>query len=247
MIFHGRSFDTFESALAMLNDGEPLCDYIDCLSGRAFSLNRESDHALFSCTLLIEDAVNNINSILGDVFSIVSPVDVHEPFVVESLVDIGIPTIFRKYYRFGHYVFCLRKGNKIFVHDPDGFPCLSYPVEHFNFGKQQVIIRTSVNPSFEINVDIVREKARELINISRSSAIATNCNRIFLQYAIRNYICQTNKVLAFFQTRTSAPNTIQNRIESLFADMLSITKYSFKEINKIDDQICYLLKEIICS
>jgi len=246
MIYYGRSFDTFESAVAMLNNSVPVCNHIDSLSGRAFALKRECGNAMYSCALTIEEAVDNLNSVIGDVFLTVNPCDLQEPFVMELKKDIGIPTVFRKNYPHGHYIFCCQKDNMIHIHDPDGFPYLSYPLEDFDFGKQMVIVLSGVKPSAEIDTDYVLKKGKILLRSADNSRNSFAYKRVFLQYAIRNYVCQTNKILVFLCSYTSVPGNVQKEIENLFSQLLSVTKLSYDEINFIDKQVCDLLDGLLC-
>jgi hypothetical protein len=247
MVYYGRSFDTFESAIAMLNNGVPICNHIDSLSGRAFALKREPSNAMYSCVLTIEEAVDNLNKIIGNVFLTADPSDLHEPFVMELQNDIGIPTVFRKYYSHGHYIFCFRKDNTICIHDPDGFHYLSYPSETFYFGKQKVIVQSGVKPSADIDADNVLKKGKTLLRSAIHSGDSfTHINRVFLQYAIRNYVCQTNKILAFLCSYTSVPEIIQSKIENLFSQLLSTVKLSYDEISAVDEQVCDLLDGLLC-
>jgi len=246
MIYHGRSFDTFEAAIAMLNNGVPVCNYIDSLSGRAFALRRERSDAMYSCALTTEEAVDNLNKIIGNVFLTAYPCDLQEPFVMELQKDIGIPTIFRKYYSHGHYIFCYQKDNMVYIHDPDGFPYLSYPLESFDFGKRKVVVLSGIKPSTNIDADNVRERGKSLLRSAVSSGNSFIYNRIFLQYAIRNYVCQTNKILTFLCSYISVPKAVQDEIEILFSRLLSASKLSYDETDAIDKQVCDLLGGLLC-
>ena len=247
MFFSGRSFDTFESAIAMLIGEDFSCNYMDCLSGRAFTLSRKNDDALFSCESSVEEAVENLNVSMGDVLSTVSPYDLHEPFVIELRQDIGIPTIFRKYYPHGHFIFCLRKGDEVHINDPDGFPCLSYSIEELQFGDQKAIVSTGIKPLIQFDMDYIRQSGVKRLRSARVYDIITaNYSRMFMQYAIRNYVCQTNKVLVFLCEYTSVAQKSQDKIESLFSQMLLQTKYPYDEIARLDEQIFLLLEGLLC-
>jgi len=246
MIYYGRSFDTFESAVAMLNNSVPVCNHIDFLSGRAFALKRECGNAMYSCALTIEEAVDNLNNVIGDVFLTVNPRGLQEPFVMELINDIGIPTIFRKHYPHGHYIFCRQKDNMIYIHDPDGFPYLSYPLENFDFGKQKVVVLSGVKPLAEIDTENALKKGKILLGSANHSGNSFAYKRVFMQYAIRNYVCQTNKILIFLCSYISVPKIVQNEIENLFCQLLSITKLSYDEVNVIDKQVCNLLDGLLC-
>jgi len=248
MFFSGRSFDTFESAVAMLIGDASVCSHIDCLAGRAFSLSRKINSELYSCNLSVEDAVENLNGSYGDVFSVVSPFELQEPFIMELHQDIGIPTIFRKYYPHGHFIFCYRKGNEIQINDPDGFPCLLYPIEDLLLKNQTAIIRTSTKPLLQINIDTILQRGARAFHASiNTDGTIENCNRLFVQYAIRNYVCQTNKVLSFLCEYTTVPKITQTKIETLFSQMLSLSRCSYDEIAQIDGLISLLLEELLCQ
>jgi len=248
MFFSGRSFDTFESAIAMLFGDDSACSHIDCLSGRAFSLSRKNNSELYSCNLSVEDAIENLNGSYSDAFSVVSPCELHEPFIMELHQDIGIPAIFRKYYPHGHFIFCYRKDNEIHINDPDGFPCLIYPTEELLLENQTAIIRTTSKPLLQLNVETIRQRGASHFCASiKTDRTMETCSRLFMQYAIRNYVCQTNKALSFLCEYAVVSKNAQNKFEALFSQMLSLTKCSYDEIAHIDELISLLLEELLCQ
>jgi|GEM_PF-3946652 len=247
MFFSGRSFDTFEAAIAMLIGDDSAYNHIDCLSGRAFSLNRKNNSDLYSCNISVEDAVENLNESYGDAFSVVFPCELHEPFIMELHQDIGIPTIFRKYYPHGHFIFCHRKGNKIHINDPDGFPCLFYPIEDLLL-ENPAIVRTTAKPLLRLNLDAIRQRGAKLFRAAiTSDETMENCSQLFMQYAIRNYVCQSNKALSFLCEYATVSENTQTKIETLFSQMLSLTKCSYDESAYIDGLISLLLEELLCQ
>jgi len=232
----------------MLIGDDSACRHIDCLSGRAFSLSRKKNSEMYSCNLSVEDVVENLNGCFGDAFSIVSPCELYEPFIMELQQDIGIPTIFRKYYLHGHFIFCYRKGNEIHINDPDGFPRLVYPIEDMLLENQRAIIRTTTKPLLKFNLSAIRQRG---LNIFRASInideTMESSSRLFMQYAIRNYVCQTNKALSFLCEYTVVPRNTQNKVEALFSQMLSLTKCSYDDIAHIDGLITLFLEELLCQ
>jgi hypothetical protein len=242
MVFYGRSLDTFESAIAMLMNEEPPLQYVDCVAGRSFTFCRESGAELYSCALTDAEAVENLNRNIGNVLAIVSPFNLFEPFVIQIQTDIGIPTIVRKYYPKGHYVLCHRKGGTLNIHDPDGFPQLSFSVEAFDWGGQPAVIRTGLKPTAEINLAIVLQDGFELKK--HTQPVHHNLSRIFLQYAIRNYICQTNKVVSLLSEYTTIPLDAQNELEFLFSNMLTGSTDKLEYVFVQDANIWMVLEDL---
>lgn len=244
MVFNGRNLDTFESALLMLNDGIPLHRHLDCISGRSFFLDGENRDSLYSCTLTLEDVVRNLNESLGKVFAITNSEGTDDRFVMEFNDDIGMPAIFRKTYPFGHFVFCCRRESMIYVNDPDGFPMLSYPTLDFPL-KPQVIVKTGVKITADRNA--ILKKLKKFISLHKSVTITDLPNRIFMQYAVRNYVCQTNKIMECLCEYIDMPEMTHRKIIQLFGEMLSASPYSADKMNCIDRNIYCLLEELLCA
>lgn len=236
MVFNGRSVDTFEFALSMLNGGIPLHRHLDCISGRSFFLDGENRNTLFSCNLTLGEIVGNLNESLGNVFAIADPGSTDNPFVAEAGSDMGVEAIFRRSYPFGHYVFCYHRENMIYVNDPDGFPMLSCPAADFPW-KQQAIVRTGEKAVAER--EAVLRKLKMFVSLHKSVAITELPKRIFLQYAVRNYVCQTNKIVECLREYMDMPERIHKEIIRLFGEMLA--QDSVGRLNCIDRDIyCFL-------
>jgi hypothetical protein len=242
MRFWGRSIDTFEAAMKMLCSNKSMMDNIDCVSGRAFALCRDDINRLFSCTISDTIAVKNINKYCGDIFEIVSPVGWNSPFVMCVNNFIGMPTIIRNYFPYGHYIQCTIKENLVIANDPDGFPCLSFCVDDCALEKQQVIVtRDSTKIS---NIDYYQVLS-DMFNLTQE--VIVSCeepNRIFLQYAIRNYLCQTAKAVRLLQETVGFTEANRMKFINLFSGMLSQTSKSVEMISKIDKQIWLLMEDI---
>lgn len=244
MVFNGRSLDTFESALSMLNGGVPLHRHLDCISGRPFFLDGKKKDRLYSCVLTLEEAVNNLNGCLGEIFSVVSLEHTVDSFVMELNNGIGIPAIFRKPYPFGHYVFCYHREGMIYVNDPDGFPMLSYPAADFPL-ELQVIVKTGGKVTADTSE--ILKKISRFISLHKSVAITDLPNRIFMQYAVRNYVCQTNKIVECLCEYIDVPEMIHKIIIQLFGEMLSDLHNSADKMNCVDRDIYCLLEGLLDS
>jgi hypothetical protein len=188
-----------------------------------------------------EEAVKNINKSLGEILHIVSPYDLFEPFVIQIRQDIGIPEIFRKYYPEGHYVLCQREGGMLNIHDPDGFPDLFFDAEFFNWDGQSAIIKTGASPKTEVHFATVIEYGFRLNK--NAQYINDTYKRIFLQYATRNFICQTNKVASFLQECIPIPIDVEVKLESMFSDMVSGNFGNTEQMFVLDSKIWALLED----
>lgn len=242
MVFNGRSLDTFELALSMLNDGIPLHRHLDCISGRSFFLNGENRDTLFSCSLTFEEIVGNLNECLGNVFAIADLGSTDDPFVAEVGSDIGIEAIFRRSYPFGHYVFCHHRENMVYINDPDGFPMLSCPATDFPW-KQRVIVRTGEKAVAER--EALLRKLKMFVSLHKCVAVTEPPKRIFMQYAVRNYVCQTNKIVECLREYMDVPESAHKEIVGLFEEML--VQDSAHRMNCIDRDIYCLLEELLCA
>jgi hypothetical protein len=242
MRFRGRSIDTFESAMAMLIDDKGEVNHIDCISGRSFSLCRSVRTKLYSCTLSDIDAVNNLNKYVGCVFQVVSPEGLNEPFVLRVQNDFEMPTIFRKYYPEGHYIFCHRKGSKLIVHDPDGFPQLIFDAKKFDWDSQLAIIITGSIPAADITYTPL---IKEGFAINREAQLdGYDLNRIFLQYATRNFVCQTAKIINLLKEVTRISQNEEIAFEDMFSDMIASETKDVRTILSIDEKLWSLMEEI---
>lgn len=240
--FWGRSIDTFEAAMTMLFNGDRVINHIDCISGRSFSLCREIGNMLYSCTLSDKDAVNNLNKYLGNVLQVVSPAGLSKPFVLRVRNDLGVPTIFRKYYPEGHYVYCTRKESKLIVHDPDGFPRIAFDAERFDWDGQSAIVTTGDMLVTDINFIPLID---EMLAVNRDAKINNSAvNRIFLQYATRNYIRQTGKVIVLIKEIKEFSKTNEVAFMDMFSDMIAAETKTVRSLLFIDEKIWTLIEEI---
>lgn len=244
MVFNGRSLDTFESSVTMLSGGIPVHRHLDCISGRCFFLDGENRETLYSCTLALDEAVENINTCLGNILAVADLENTQEKFVMELNSDIGIPTIFRKTYPFGHYVFCWRRENMIYVNDPDGFPMLSYPIEDFPM-MPQVIIK--IRQEVMVNKEMILRALKKFISMHKGVALTEPPSRLFMQYAVRNYVCQTNKIVECLREYMEVPETTDKEFTRLFGEMLAVSPCFVDQMNRIDRDIYCLLGELLCT
>lgn len=242
MVFNGRSLDTFEFALSMLNGGIPLHRHLDCISGRSFFLDGEKEDILFSCSLTLEEIVGNLNECLGNVLAIADLGRTDDPFVAEAGSNMGIEAIFRRSYPFGHYIFCYHRENMIYVNDPDGFPMLPYPAADLSW-KQQIIVRTGEEAVVER--ETILKKLKKFVSLHKGVVITERPKRIFMQYAVRNYVCQTNKIVECLREYMDMPERIHEEIIRLFEEMLA--QDSTDRMNCIDRDIYCLLEELLCA
>jgi hypothetical protein len=245
MFFSGRSFDTFEYALAMLNHGIRINEYMDVLSGRAFALDRNPGSSLFSCTLSAAGVAKNLNSFFNGAFYTVNPYTADKPFVIELKADIGVPTIFRKYYPFGHFVLCCRMGEFIIVNDPDGFPHLAFHLEELEFGECMGIAISDINMPRQLNIKEVIRRGKSLICGKLSEKQASD-SRIFLQYAKRNYVLQTNKILSFLCLHLPETAGVISDFTELYSHLLTEGARTHEITNIIDKRICDLMEVALC-
>lgn len=246
MMYWGREIDTFQSALAMLGGNFPFYRHIDCMSGRSFCLNPDSAAKLYSCTLGAENALKNLAEVVDHPFFVADMWDIEKEFIIELPQDIGAPSIIRRTYPFGHYVLCRRSGDKIIVNDPDGFPLLSCRRDEFPTGLPAVAaeLRSSL-PSPD--KEAVIHKMRSFVKLHRPTSLSECPSRIFLQYAVRNYVCQTNRILEYVLENKAVRKTAVHEMSVLFAKMLAVRNKEYHELTRIDQQIYCLLEEMLCA
>jgi len=243
MLYHGRFLDTFEYAISMLMEEDAVLQHIDCISGRAFALNRNFGSSIFSCLLTDNEAVKSINNFYGEVLSMCSPLNCDEPFVMQVFWNSN--SIARKYYPHGHYVLCFRKDDSIFIHDPDGYPTLRLPIETANLASSAGIVKLKTPQSKTIDYKAILNKGLSQNRIAVPSEVSLT--RTFLMYAIRNYLCQTNKVLTMLLEHAKASTDTCERIESLFANMLEIDANDHDALFRIDAEIWDAMEELCNS
>lgn len=246
MMYWGRKIDTFQSALVMLDANIPFYRHIDCISGRSFCLNPDSISKLYSCTLRTEDALKNLADVVDHPFFVADMWNSEEEFVVELPRDIGAPSIIRKIYPFGHYVSCRRSGDKIIVNDPDGFPLLSFHIDEFPEGLQ-VIVTTRRSSLISPDREAVINKMRLFVKLHTPTSLNECPSRIFLQYAVRNYVCQTNRILEYLFECKTVRKAAVHEMSGLFAKMLAVRNTEYHELTCIDQQIYCLLEEMLCT
>lgn len=246
MMYWGREIDTFQSALAMLGGSVPFYRHIDCISGRSFCLKSDNAAGLYSCTLGSEDALRNLAEVVDHPFFATDMRDMEEKFVIELPRDIGVPSIIRKTYPFGHYVLCKRDGDKIIVNDPDGFPLLTYRRDEFPAGLP-IIAAARRSSLTSPDKEAVIQKMRSFVKLHSSTSLSECPSRIFLQYAVRNYVCQTNRILEYILECRVVRKTAVHEMRGLFAKMLAVQNTEYHELTRIDRQIYCLLEEILCT
>jgi hypothetical protein len=243
MWFWGRSIDTFEAAIKMLSSNQSTNDHIDCVSGRAFALCKNDIQLLFSCILSDEDAVANLNRYYGKVFEVVSPVGLNSPFVMQVNHFTNMPTIFRKYFPFGHYIQCTIEGDNLIVNDPDGFPRLYIELDICRIERQKAIIWHDNNDVISIDYHQVLGDMFNLYH-KEDSCYSIEGNRIFLQYAVRNNLIQTSKIIRLLQKTVGISKSNQSVFTSLFSNMISQNNNSVEALLRVDSQIWSLMEEI---
>ena len=129
----------------------------------------------------------------------------------------------------------------IYVNDPDGFPMLSYPVADFPW-KKQVIVRTGKKAVAER--EAILRKLKMFVSLHKGVAMTERPKRVFLQYAVRNYVCQTNKIVECLREYMDVPKRTQEKIAGLFGEMLA--QDSVYGMNRIDRDIYCLLEGLLC-
>lgn len=246
MTYWGREIDTFQSALVMLSGSVPVYRHIDCISGRPFCLNSDSAGGLYSCTLDIERALKNLSEVMDHPFVAADMRDMEEEFVIELPQSIGAPNVIRKTYPFGHYVLCRRSGDKIIVNDPDGYPLLLCRGDEFPAGLPAVAAARCSSMTSPDKEAAIR-KMRSYVKLHRPTALSERPSRVFLQYAVRNYICQTNRILEYILEYKAVRKTAAREMNRLFAGMLAVRHTEYHELTRIDQQIYCLLEEMLCA
>lgn len=244
MIFYGRNYDTFEYAVTMLADSDKGIKHLDCLTGRAFLLERKDSKALFSCAISDMEAIDHLNHIQESGLMITEYRLAEGKFVTELREDLGVPSVFRKYYPYGHYICGEKKKGKIFIQDPDGYPVMDCPENVFKPDKK-VIIQTGKSKK-EFNMELLKNKCLEWIGSKERIDIRETVNRIFLSYAVMNYTCQMNKVIVFFNEYFPQKD-YQYVIEERLRHMISIQNPTLNHIAEIDKNIRNGLEEWLCA
>lgn len=245
MMYWGREIDTFQSALVMLGGNVPFYKHIDCISGRSFCLDPDDAMGLYSCTLDTGRALKNLAEVMDHPFFVADMWDMEEEFVIELPQDIGTPNIIRKTYPFGHYVLCRRSGDKIIVNDPDGFPLLLYRGDEFPAGLPAVAAARRSSMTSPDKEAVIR-KMGSFIKLHRPTSLSERPSRIFLQYAVRNYVCQTNRMVEYIFECKAIRKTALHEMNRLFSEMLAVRNTEYHELTHIDRQIYDLLEEMLC-
>ena len=246
MMYWGREIDTFQSALVMLGGNVPFYRQIDCISGRSFCLNPDSVEGLYSCVLDAERVLKNLAEVMEHPFFVADMRDMDEEFVIELPQNIGAPSIVRKTYPFGHYVLCRRSGDKIIVNDPDGFPLLLYCGDEFPAGLPAVAA-ARCSSAASPDQEAVIHKMKSFVKLHRPTSLSECPSRVFLQYAVRNYVCQTNRIVEYIFECKAIRKTALHEMNRLFAEMLAVQNTEYHELTHIDQQIYDLLEEMLCT
>lgn len=246
MLFYGHSTDTFKDAVGMLIEETLECEDIDCISGRPFYLDYENADTLYSCVLPLEEAVKNLREMMNCPVGITDISMADGEFVLEIKNSLDTPNIVRRYYPFGHYVLCRRGDNKIYINDPDGFPLLPYPVSALP-ALQPVIIRTGNSRDIRIDIDTVINRIRRQVSEHLGTCPDREPDRIFLRYAVGNYVCQINKISEFLCRYANAPENILSRIKQILSQLAFPLPVSTDKVYQADKEIYCLLEEILCS
>lgn len=245
MLFYGHSTDTFNNAIGMLIEETLECKDVDCISGRPFYLDYKHADTLYSCVLPLDEAVKNLREIMNCPVGITDIGTADGEFVMEIKNSLNTPNIVRKYYPFGHYVFCRCEKDKIYINDPDGFPLLTYPVSAFS-ASQPVIIRTGNGRDMRIDIDTIINRIRKLVSEHRGTCPDRKPDRIFLRYAVGNYVCQINKIAEFLRRYANAPENILGQMKQILSQLVFPLSVSADEIYQADKEIYCLLEEILC-
>lgn len=246
MLFYGRSTDTFKDAVGMLIEETLVYGDIDCISGRSFYLDYEHADTLYSCVLPLEETVKNLREIMNCPVGITDIGTADGEFVLEIENSLNTPNIVREYYPFGHYVLCRREKSKIYINDPDGFPLLTYPISVLPVS-QPVIIRTGNSRVMRLDIDTVINRIRKQVSEHRGACPDRKPDRIFLRYAVGNYVCQINKVAEFLCRHANVPENILSRMKQILSQLVFPLPVSTDKIYQADKEIYCLLEEILCS
>lgn len=246
MLFYGHSTDTFKDAVGMLIEETLEFGDIDCISGRTFYLDYEHADTLYSCVLPLEEAVKNLREIMNCPVGITDIGMADGEFVLEIKNSLDTPYIVRKYYPFEHYVLCRREKNKVYINDPDGFPLLSYPVSVLPTS-HPVIIRTGNSRDMRVDIDIMIKRIRKRVFEHSSACPDREPDRIFLRYAVSNYVCQINKIAECLCRYANVPENILSRMKQILSQLVFPLPVSTYKIYQADKEIYCLLEEILCS
>ena len=245
MMYWGREIDTFQSAVMMLGGNVPFYGHIDCISGRSFCLEPDRAGGLYSCTLDTGRTLKNLAEVMDHPFFVADMRDMEEEFVIELPQNIGTPNIIRKTYPFGHYVLCRRSGDNIIVNDPDGFPLLLYRGDEFPADLPAVAAARRSSMTSPDKEAVIR-KMGAFIKLHRPASLSERPSRIFLQYAVRNYVCQTNRIVEYILECKAVRKTALHEMNRLFSEMLAVRNTEYHELTHIDQQIYGLLEDMLC-
>ena len=110
------------------------------------------------------------------------------------------------------------------------------------FRSKQVIVRTGKKAVAER--EAILRKLKMFVSLHKGVAMTERPKRVFLQYAVRNYVCQTNKIVECLREYMDVPKRTQEKIAGLFGEMLA--QDSVYGMNRIDRDIYCLLEGLLC-